>query len=200
MILTNDPEDRLAFKNMKTTTKKLINDTIKQNMIKLYKSNENDPRKIWKLAKNDIFEEQNELIDRIFIDNKLYNGSKAGAEQINIYFQSKVNQLIAKIPKPTENPMKHYMKHIKTPTKLLMFKTINLTETKNIIGNLKNSNSSSIDQVSGKMLKKIKDPIAPLVMNLINQCILQHKFPKITKITKILPKWKNRTDLTHPQY
>ena len=77
------------------------------------------------------------MMDRIFINNKLYNGSKAAAEQINQYFQTKVNNLIKTVPKPSENPMIHYRKHIKTPTKLLNFKLINLTETKQIISKLK---------------------------------------------------------------
>ena len=36
-------------------------------------------------------------------------------------------------------------------------------------------------------------------MNLINQSIDQKRFPKLTKLSKILPKWKNKIDCTNPK-
>ena len=93
--------------------------------------------------------------------------------------------------------MKHYQQHIKTPIKLLAFKTITLNEIHSIISKLKNSNSCSKDSISGRMLKLIKNSISPLLLVLVNQSIKFKIFPDCTKISKVLPIWKNFSDFTN---
>ena len=96
--------------------------------------------------------------------------------------------------------MKSYMKHIKTPKKLLSFQSINIAQVLNIISSLKNSSTCAKDGVSSKMIKMIKESISPLILHLINAVIKQKKFPNNLKTTKILPTWKtnsNKTDLNN---
>jgi hypothetical protein len=47
-------------------------------------------KNIWKIAKDDIFETETNAMDKIYYNNKMYNGSKVTAEQINICFQDQI--------------------------------------------------------------------------------------------------------------
>ena len=93
---------------------------------------------------------------------------------INKYFKHKIEKLKNKLPNPTNNTMKLYMKHIKTPIQLLSFKTINISQTWSIISSLKNSNSCAKDGVSNKMINMIIESISPLILHLINTVITQN--------------------------
>ena len=137
-------------------------------------------------------------MDKIYSEDKMHIGSKATSEAINIFFSNKVKKLIEKIPKNVENPMKDYMKAIKTPIQLMNFREIDLNQLKSIVKAMKTSNAAGNDDITSKMIKNVNESILPLILHLVNTTIKEKKFPDITKISKIIPHWKNSNYNTNP--
>ena len=164
--------------------------------IKFFNDNNGNPNKIWNKAKNKIFKKEEALIDCIIDKNEPIIRSKNTSEVINGLFIDKINNLKNNLKQQVEDPMLNYNKCIKTPTKLLMIKEIDMNQLKSIFSKTKKSNSASADRISGNMIKIIKQLILPLILNLINNSIRSKKFPEKIKIKKILPKWKNHEDTT----
>ena len=64
---------------------------------------------------------------------------------------------------------------------------ITIKQTIKIIDSLKNSNSTGHDDINNRLLKKCKYRIAPHLTHLINTILSTKKFPRIFKISRILP-------------
>ena len=60
--------------------------------------------------------------------------------------------------------------------------------------NCKGSNSTGYDDINSKFLQKCKKKIAPHITHLINTIILTQNFPKILKVSRILPINKPQLD------
>ena len=52
---------------------------------------------------------------------------------------------------------------------------------------MKMTKSTGFHGISMQMINKIKNPILPLILNLINNIIEKQKFPDILKIQKVIP-------------
>ena len=63
-----------------------------------------------------------------------------------------------------------------------------------LINKAKNSNSSGYDDINMKFLKKCKIKLAPHITHMINTILITKKFPRIFKISRILPLSKPTLD------
>ena len=63
-----------------------------------------------------------------------------------------------------------------------------------MINKAKNSNSSGYDDINMKFLKKCKIKLAPHITHMINTILITKKFPRIFKISRILPLSKPTLD------
>ena len=71
--------------------------------------------KFGKKAKSKLFNNEEDQMDRMIVNNELKIGSKNTSEAINNLFIDKVKNLTNKIKEQNEDPMIHYNKYIKTP-------------------------------------------------------------------------------------
>lgn len=62
-----------------------------------------------------------------------------------------------------------------------------MLETKNLIDNLKNTNSAGYDDIQTNILKKCKNEIAGCIQDIINTSIKQGHMPSFLKISKVVP-------------
>ena len=69
-----------------------------------------------------------------------------------------------------------------------------------IINSLKPKVSSGLDELSNKMLKLIKDVIAPPLTIIINQMLNTGIFPDKLKISKVIPLFKKGDDKLFSNY
>lgn len=67
------------------------------------------------------------------------------------------------------------------------FKEATFTEVRNIINNLKNSKSKDAYNINVKIIKSLINIIIYPLTKLINQCIKSNTFPKILKLSKVVP-------------
>ena len=75
-------------------------------------------------------------------------------------------------------------------TRELQYVTVD--QVKNHIGNLSNSKSTGHDNIDGTILKLAKHQLATPLTWIINMSIKTRKFPRIWKIAKIMPLFKNK--------
>ena len=68
----------------------------------------------------------------------------------------------------------------------LIIPNITIPETIALIKGLKSSNSTGHDEITAKILKKIKIEIAPHLTHMINTIINTSTYPEIFRISKIL--------------
>merc|ERR1712059_17816 len=118
-------------------------------------------------AKHKIFNTEEAIIDRVVDKNEMVIDTKKTCESINNYFINKITNLKAKLKPQEQDPIKNYNSYIKTPTKLLTLKEIDINQLTKIFSKIKKSNSASADGITGNMLKIIKNSILPLILNLV---------------------------------
>ena len=95
--------------------------------------------------------------------------------------------------------MINYRKNVTHPMKFFLFKEINMHQLDKILSKIKKSTTMIDDGVSMAMLNLIKDEIKPLILKLVNQTIITNHFPTDLKISKILPHFKNYSNIVDPK-
>jgi hypothetical protein len=121
------------------------------------------------------------------------------SEELNKYFDNKIRSIIDEIPKNNNDPLINFKKHIKKPDKYCNIKEVNYNEINKIITKMKPTNSTCNDNVSSRMIKKGKNSIIPLIMNMVNMVIKNKKFPKILKYSKIIVHFQNKLNNLDPK-
>ena len=128
-----------------------------------------------------------QLPQTITHNGEVTNSPKSIAKLANDHFIQKIKDIRAGFSKPTCDPMEILGNLIPKCVNTFVLPLITLQQTKDIIGGLKNSNSTGHDKITNKVLKKLKSKIAPHICHMINSIIITKIFPKIFKLTKILP-------------
>ena len=139
------------------------------------------------------------IIERIYYNNKMVEGSKNVANKLNAYFEDKVTNIVNNIEVSNENPMVHFKSKVKKPKSYLNVSTTTHNNVKNILSHMKSTNSACRDGISSRMLKKGKKALIPLLLNMIRCVILTKKYPKILKLSKIIPHYKNSLNYLYPK-
>ena len=80
------------------------------------------------------------------------------------------------------------------------FKQMNVEDIIEIINSLKPKVSSGLDELSNKIIKLIKDVIAPPLTIIINQMLNTGLFPDQLKISKVIPLFKKGDDKLFSNY
>ena len=106
-----------------------------------------------------------------------------------IIFFSEVETNLAK--KFSNDNIKEYKKYLNNPAEqsLLLYK-IDINEIKNAISNLKNSNSSSHDEITSKFVKISTPILIPALEKVFNLSISTGLYPSKLKIAKVIPIYK----------
>ena len=92
--------------------------------------------------------------------------------------------------------MVNFTKFIKNPKVKLSFNQINMHRIKSIISKMNSGNSFSRDKLTGNIIKKCRESISPLILNIVNNVSKARKIPISPKISKIIPIFKNNLDDT----
>ena len=144
-------------------------------------------KKEWKVAKEKLFGTKEKHPERLLENGKLIKGSKNVAAAFNRYYISKTRKIRNAMEPQKNDPMLSYKKYVKSPTKKMKFKVINMMELKKMMKKIEKSNSTSFDKISIKTIVNLKESIYPLLLRLINVVTETKIFPSILKITRIFP-------------
>ena len=78
------------------------------------------------------------------------------ANSMNRMFIKQVKETIKNIPKTDVDPLEHFKDKIKTPEKKLNLKQINMSKCRKLITKMKNTGSSTSEQISMITTKKLE--------------------------------------------
>ena len=155
------------------------------------------PKQLWNTAKEKLYGRNKNMTETIVENDKMKIGSKHVASVLNRFFITKPKKIVNNLPKNDIDPMSYYKKYVPNYTNEFKLQPINMSELRIAMSKIKNTKSCDFYGLSMAMINKIKTSIAPILLNLINQTILQSKFPEQLKISKIIPIPKSN-DYTNP--
>ena len=159
-----------------------------------------DIRKTWSTI-NDILNKTKKKKDfpEFFKDgNILINDRLTIANKFNVFFTNIGPNLASEINTPNH---KHFKDYLNSPPKCtFQFQLIDETLTESLFDKLPNKSSSGYDNISLKLLKRLKTDLVSPITILVNQMLSTGVFPEKLKLAKVIPLYKKDEDSQFNNY
>ena len=153
----------------------------------LFTSNRNDMKKTWRTINSLISKKVNQsIIKKLLYNNIEFTSEKEIADVLNTYFSSVGNDLDARIPSTTLDPL-HYM-DLNFDRSFWLNPVSNL-EVEFLIKSLKNS-KHDLNSIAITILKDNASFLSVIIAGIINQSFFAGKFPVVLKKALVLPLFK----------
>lgn len=192
---------RSKFIHCKTVLGNLILSEKKSYYSNKFEENLTDPRRTWSTIYDilNLEKKKSNTVWSIFCDGHIIDDKLEICNAFNRHFCEISEQLAEQLPDP--NP--HYFSRSPTDLQFLdIFEHTNEQEVLEIINGLKNTTSVGSDGFSVKSLKLLKNELAHLLVDFINQSFDSGCFPDSLKMAKIIPLFKggdsSKTDNYRP--
>ena len=118
------------------------------------------------------------------------------ANTLNIDYIVRAAKAAKNTPKQVQDPMIKYMEMIGDRKLNLALQPLGRIEVAQAMDAINPSKSSAGDEISMRLLKKLKIPLLPVIHHLVNTTIITTIYPKSLKQTKIVPLLKKGKDQT----
>ena len=152
---------------------------------------------MWKAAKAQVGWHSAGSPTSLVINGELTSNNQVMAQSTNEFFVKKVEDISKKIPVTDKDPLdytKEYLKDKIVPK--FEFNKVTTGQVIRVIEHLKNSDACGHDDISTNAMKQMKYSIAPSLAHIINLSFSQGKYPRIWKMAKIVPLFKNNGEKT----
>ena len=191
---------KVNFKTLKKIIRRSIVQAKKQYYHMTFKKYSNDLRKTWRTI-NETLNRKNKaksFPQEFFMENgNIISDHKTIANAFNNFFTN-IGETVITNTNTTISPFNTYLSN-KSNCKFT-FTLMSVEDIVQIINSLKPKVSSGLDELSNKMLKLIKDVIAPPLTIIINQMLNTGIFPDKLKISKVIPLFKKGDDKLFSNY
>lgn len=189
--ISKDFELMNSYKRQKKIHRKFISNTKMDFHDNLIQSSSNKNKKIWEIVNKQTGRAKKTEHSILKNDNVIINNSKEIAENFGKYFSNITDICLAN----------HYGTDFSNSCttsqmseKTFFFMPIAPSEVIHIINNIKVTNSVGIDGLPINLFRTISANISEPLSYIINQSVIEGKFPNILKIAKIVPVYKNKGD------
>ena len=190
-LLTSNQDTWRKYRNLRNQALNSLRNDQRDKTKKLLNTNEKSPKEIWKDTKRALKWEKS-LSPRHLIHKGIVTDSPIEMSNIlNNYYIDKVDKIIDKIPTTTTNPLDNYRKLVTGRTPHFSMKTITMSDLMKTVNSMKSSNSTGIDNIPIKTIKKSISIFAPPILNIVNSSITTNTFPNSIKTAKIIPLLKS---------
>ena len=194
-----DSRNYESLKNNYNVYNKLLNELVKEAKIVFYdnelKKHSSDLKKTWSTINRIISRNRksNEFPSYIMKNSSKITNAEEIVNTLNHYFSTVGASLASGI----QQPEKQFSDYLKQRTLCsFSFKTVHKDDIIKMIDNFKPKTSTGPDGLSMKLLKTIRNPIAPALSLLVNQSLCTGIFPSKFKIAKVLPLLKKPNNYT----
>ena len=119
---------------------------------------------------------------------------------MNSFFINKVQNLRQNLPQNPGDPLHLVQKLMRNRTCNFSLKAVHPDAVLKILGKLKGSSSTGIDDIDSNTLKLIKNEISPVLTHIINLSISNNSFPHTWKQAKVIPLHKKNEVLYAKNY
>ena len=187
-----------SYKNAYNKLKRLRKNAYYTNMIENVK---NDIRKTWQILNNLVGKRNDKsTIPKQFINNGSYiTDPQMIANDFSTYFSQVGEQFASAIPPATKH-FETYLNNVNINKSFFMSPT-DPNEIDNIITSLKAKKSCGVDGVSTEFIKKKAKHVLKLPISLLTNLSIETGYvPKILKIAKVIPIYKNKNPELYTNY
>ena len=184
------------FRNRVTKSKR--NDEIKYKSKKISEDLDS-PEKVWKTAKSFMGWKSTGTPNQLEVDGKLETKPSRLAELMNNFFIDKVVTIRNGLKKVPET-VTQCLKIMKDKQCKLSLGHVTVETVLKLLKKLKNSKSTSVDELDSYAVKIGADIIAKPLHHIITLSIMQKKFPAGWKHTKLIPLHKKLCKLDRKNY
>ena len=127
------------------------------------------------------------------INGQLTSSNQKMAQSQNDFFQNKIKGISEKIPVTETDPLDFTRKFLKDKyvPEFNFQSIVSEYEVEKVVNGLKNSNAMGHDNISTNALKKMLPSILTSLTYIINLSLRQGVFPRIWKLAKVIPLFKN---------
>ena len=186
---TDTPDNWRLYRNLRNRVHKEITKD-KKYFLKNKLNDENSVRDQWDVTK--------EIPSIIMNEGKAISSPKAIADILNFKLLEKVSRTIAKLPKPTIDPMINYRKVIGNRTCQFQLEKISMHELRKTINYMKNSRTAGMDGISINTIKKLWKQLEVPILRLVNTSIENNDYPASLKQSRVIPLLKISTPPKSP--
>ena len=157
------------------------------------------PDIVWKSAKTFMGWKSPGTPSQIKVDNKLITSAKKIAEYMNDFFIQKVYKIQSAMKSASFSVTK-VRDIMQNKTCQLQLRHVNVDKIKKILKNLSSSRSTGMDELDNFSLKLAVDYVAYPIHHIVCLSIIQSKFPRFWKVSKVLPLHKKGDKLEQKNY
>ena len=159
----------------------------------------NTPEKVWKTAKAFMGWKSTGTPNQLEVDGKLEGKASNIAKIMNNYFIDKVVTIRNQLKRVPAN-LSECWKIMEGKQCKLGLNYVSVESVKKLLKNLKNSKSTGVDGLDSYSVKLGADIIARPLHHIITLSLMQNKFPKGWKYTKLIPLHKKQSRLERKNY
>ena len=182
-INTGDRDEYRLYTRLKNKfqrkTKKFNEEQLKEEI--------SDTKTMWKRVAEKLDKEKTDIPRNIVDGDKIVSSPIKLARLFMTFFKDKIKEIRKKFIEPKVDPITILGKLIPKPETSFDFRAVTIKETYEVINNMRGSNSRGFDYVTSKTLKQIPHMSSLWLTHLFNSMVVTNKFPKILKVTRILP-------------
>ena len=117
----------------------------------------------------------------------------------NKYYIDKVQTIRRNLQGQNKDPLELLRQRLKGNQASFSSQAVTPEQVEKIIGQLKNSKASGLDNLDTYILKLTKKSIVPSVCHILNLSLTSNKFPTKWKIAKIVPLYKGKGSKLDPK-
>ena len=142
---------------------------------------------------------KHDIIDSLSIDHTITKDCCKIANEFGEYLSTVGKSYAEKTPKQTKS-CDDYTNSIERNAKSLFLHPTNPTEIRKIISNLKNKNSSGIDDISNVLIKRLIDSLVEPLSIIFNKSLEEGVFLDRMKIAEVVPLYKGKSRIYKENY
>ena len=193
-VTTKIPEDWAIYKTLRNkVTKNLKVEKIQWQKSQLEKCS-NDPAKLWANVKGWLSWCSVSSPSKLFSAGSLVTSPQKIATIMNNFYIDKVLKIQQNLPPSNTDPLKLLKKLRSGSESVFTLKPVHPDLTYKILGELKNSKATVMDNIDTNVLKIVKEEITPALTHIVNLSIRSSVFPTKWKHAKVIPLLKPGSD------
>ena len=198
-------KDHVNFRNARTHVKKLIRKKKRTYIKATLADSIGNPKELWKnLKKLGLSSKDGKAKICLGKKDDVCFDAKENAETFKNFYANLANDLLEKLPPPTNkfgsDSVKEFYKPLKLQEKKFSFNPCTEAEVLKLLNAIDPSKSVGLDNLGGKFLKEGAESLAHPICQLINMSIEKSIFPDSCKIAKLIPLFKKGSALEPKNY
>ena len=183
------------YKEMMKVSNKLRNSTKKarKRWYGRKMSDYKDSQKLWEFSKDQVGWKEDGTPTLIIKDGVRMKDPKQVADAVNDILIQKVKDILAGIPNDGIDPLEFTRKWLKDKEvpECDLTSMVEYEEVLQAMSELNITDAAGHDQLTTRLIKRMRFVLAPVVHHLINLCFTQDKMPLVWKLAKISPLFKS---------